>query len=217
MKKSTLITTVFIVIGILFGAGTALYNKKTVEKAEEVQKMDQSVFQREHSPVYGNPNAKVTITEFLDPACETCRDFYVFVKRLVDSYKGNVKVVVRYAPFHHGVEDVVKVLEASKKQNKYWETMMILYQYQPQWAIHHRAEMDKVWPILKKSGLDIQALKAEMNSPEIAKAIAQDVADLKTLGVRKTPGFFVNGKPLMQFGYQQLIDLVKSEVAKQYK
>ena len=46
-----------------------------------------------------------------------------------------------------------------------------------------------------------------MRAPEIAKLIAQDVEDARTLDVTKTPGFFVNGKPLVDFGFKQLKQL----------
>ncbi len=55
-----------------------------------------------------------------------------------------------------------------------------------------------------------------MNDPEIAKLIQQDLADAKTLNVRKTPGFFVNGKPLLRFGRNQLQELVESEINANY-
>jgi hypothetical protein len=34
--------------------------------------------------------------------------------------------------------------------------------------------------------------------------------------VRKTPQFFVNGQPLVRFGYDQLKSMLDAEVAKQY-
>ena len=37
---------------------------------------------------------------------------------------------------------------------------------------------------------------------------------VKTLGVRATPGFFVNGRPLTDFGAVQLRALVDEELAK---
>ncbi len=55
-----------------------------------------------------------------------------------------------------------------------------------------------------------------MNAPEIAKLIEQDLADAKTLNVRKTPELFVNGKPLPSFGYDQLIELVGTELQANY-
>ena len=55
-----------------------------------------------------------------------------------------------------------------------------------------------------------------MKDPEIEKIIRQDLADAETLDVRKTPGFFVNGKPLTPFGSKQLVELVESEIAANY-
>jgi len=55
-----------------------------------------------------------------------------------------------------------------------------------------------------------------MNNPEIVGIINQDLADAKTLNIRKTSGFFVNGKPLSSFGYKQLKELVDSEISKYY-
>jgi protein-disulfide isomerase len=51
-----------------------------------------------------------------------------------------------------------------------------------------------------------------MNDPAIAKIIEQDLSDAKKLNVTKTPGFFVNGKPLTSFGRKQLRQLVNSEI-----
>ncbi len=36
------------------------------------------------------------------------------------------------------------------------------------------------------------------------------------LSVRKTPGFFVNGKPLQTFGSEQLLHLVRTEINANY-
>ena len=78
---------------------------------------------RPHSPVFGNPAAKVTIVEFFDPSCETCRAFYPIVKGIVTSSFGQVRLVVRYAPLHKGSDTAVKILEAARQQGKYWEAV----------------------------------------------------------------------------------------------
>ena len=56
-----------------------------------------------------------------------------------------------------------------------------------------------------------------MKDPAIAELIARDLADAKTLNVQKTPGFFVNGRPLQEFGYRQLHELVQSELQAVYQ
>ena len=52
-----------------------------------------------------------------------------------------------------------------------------------------------------------------MATPGVAAVIAQDLADARTLKVTRTPGFFVNGKPLVNFGYEQLQKLVNDALA----
>ena len=62
---------------------------------EELARQPTSLFQRAHSPTYGPPDAKVKITEFFDPACETCSAFYPIVKDLVDRQSGKVQLIER--------------------------------------------------------------------------------------------------------------------------
>ncbi len=44
--------------------------------------------------------------------------------------------------------------------------------------------------------------------------LRQDLEDIKAVKLDRTPTFFVNGKPLAEFGPEPLAALVKSEVAK---
>jgi protein-disulfide isomerase len=52
-----------------------------------------------------------------------------------------------------------------------------------------------------------------MNSTAVAQVVQQDLADANTLGVAMTPEFFVNGKPLPKFGYEDLKRLVEDALA----
>jgi protein-disulfide isomerase len=60
----------------------------------------------------------------------------------------------------------------------------------------------------------MEQLAFDMTSPEVQQAIAQDLSDANTLGVSQTPEYFVNGKPLPSFGFEQLQQLVADEVAR---
>lgn len=179
-------------------------------------KENASTFVREYSLTIGSDDAKVYIVEFFDPACETCRAFYHPVKKLLADNPGKIKHVMRYAPFHDGSDYVVKMLEAARKQGKFWETLEVMYKYQPHWASHHNPQPQLLWRVLPEAGLNLEQLREDMNDPEIAKIIEQDLADGKILNVRKTPEFFVNGKPLPSFGYDQLINLVDAELQENY-
>ena len=124
--------------------------------------------------------------------------------------------VLRYAAFHPGSKGVIKILEAARKQDKYWETLELLFATQSHWASHHKAKADLIWPTLSRIGLDVARLRADIRDPALTALIQQDMADAATLGIRKTPGFLVNGKPLPSFGLRQLQELVRSEIAAKY-
>lgn len=167
---------------------------------------------RDYSPTIGNKNAKVTIVEFFDPACETCKSFHPFVKRLMQKNPGKVRLVLRYTPLHQGSDYVATFLEATRLQGKFWQSLDAIYEAQPLWASHHNPQPEKLWELLGHVGLDLDRVRADMKSPAIAQRVQQDIEDARALQVTKTPGFFVNGKPLVQFGYKQLQQLVESEI-----
>lgn len=178
---------------------------------------DAGVLVRPHSPSFGDSGARVHIVEFFDPACDTCRSFYPFVKQMIAANPGRIRLSIRYAPFHKGSEDIVKLMEASRKQGRYWETLEALLAAQSRWTVNHTARLDLAWDAVKRVGLDMQMLKQDMDSPELARLIRQDLQDTVSLNVTKTPEFFVNGKPMPSFGYEQLKTLVDQALREAYR
>ena len=216
MKKQYMVLISIVFLILLFVLGINLYKSQQIRKYGFMARENASTFVREHSQTLGSDDAKVYLVEFSDPACETCSAFHPFVKKLMAANPGKIKLVVRYAPFHDGADYFVKILEAARKQGKYWETLEVMYQTQRYWASHSNPQPKLIWKFLPRAGLDLVKIRNDMNDPEIAKLIQQDIADAKALNVRKTPGFFVNGKPLASFGYKQLKDLVESEISEYY-
>jgi protein-disulfide isomerase len=216
MKKQYMVLISIVFLILLFVLGINLYKSQQIRKYGFMARENASTFVREHSQTLGSDDAKVYLVEFSDPACETCSAFHPFVKNLMAANPGKIKLVVRYAPFHDGADYFVKILEAARKQGKYWETLEVMYQTQRYWASHSNPQPKLIWKFLPRAGLDLVKIRNDMNDPEIAKLIQQDLADAKALKVRKTPGFFVNGKPLPSFGYKQLKELVESEINEYY-
>ena len=215
MKNQKLIlASVGLIVLLTYFLGSHFF-KPDQNKKLEVKSVNQSeLFERDHSPTFGNKNAKVTIVEFLDPECETCRTFYPLVKKLISKYPDQVRLVVRYTPFHKNSKLMVRILEAARKQGQFWPTLETLFRFQPNWGSHHNPRPELVWEYLPLIGLDIEKIKKDMNDPAIQKIIDLDISDGKELQVRKTPTFFINRKRLERFGYDQLKKAVESEINK---
>ncbi|MGV1098054.1 DsbA family protein [Thiovibrio sp. JS02] len=216
MNKKYLMAFSAIFLLFLFVLGSYFYKNQQARKLGFLAREQAEIFVRPHSPTLGADQAKVYLVEFMDPACETCSAFSPLVKKLMADNPGKIKLVLRYAPFHDGADYFVRILEAAKKQGKYWETLEVMYQSQPYWASHHNPQPQLVWQFLPAAGLDLEKLGNDMSDPAIARIIEQDLADAKTLNVTKTPGFFVNGKPLVTFGHLQLQQLLAEELTVQY-
>lgn len=170
----------------------------------------------DEAPTLGEAAARVHVVEFLDPACETCAQFYPLVKQLLAENPGRIRLSVRHVAFHEGADHVVRLLEASRAQDRYWETLERLLQTQAQWAPHHTVRPDLVEPIVASLGLDMQRLAADMNSTAVAQRATRDREDAMALQVTATPEFYVNGRPLPEFGYEPLLALVREELERSY-
>jgi protein-disulfide isomerase len=212
--------TVFLLLaGLLalgFAAAVVLY--KQAEPAGQAGGWGQGdvVFERPGAPVKGAEDARVTIVEFLDPACGTCAQFFPLVRQIVEQSGGRVRVMARYAPLHEGSEQVVKMLEAAHRQGKFWQALELLFANQNRWVSNHRANPLWARSLMNSIAMDHARLDADLASAEVAEAVARDVRDGAALSVKATPEFFVNGKSMPSFGYRQLQQLVDDAVAKNY-
>ena len=214
-KKITVVITAILFV-VLFVVAATIYNNQKSKELSSASLEKIQYMQRDYSPKMGPLDAKVTIVEFFDPACETCSAFYPLVKKLMNDNPGKVNLVLRYLPLHQNSDVIVSIFEAARLQNLFWETLELAYKTQEAWTEHHVARPEKFWMQLGMIGLNMQQLEMDLQSAEIARRIKQDMLDAQQLNVSKTPGFFVNGKPLVHFGYQQLQQLVESEIAENY-
>ena len=219
MKKPTIVIASALAIALVFGGGAYYYKAQQAQEIRKLAGAEESVFVRAASPSLGAESAKVQVVEFFDPACESCRMMFPFVKSLMRANDGKLRLTLRYATFHEGSDYVVKVLEAARMQgpDTYWKSLEAILANQPTWAEHGRPNPQLVWDYLGGTGLDIQKAKQDMNDARIAELLKQDAKDLVTLKVNKTPSFFINGKPLKEFGPNGLRAQVENEISIAYK
>ena len=212
--RKLLALAVLLILGVAFYFGMDAYRDRTQAEQDTRVAVEASRLVRMHTPIIGPQNAPVTIVEFFDPACETCRAFYPIVKQIMAQHPDKVRLALRYAPFHHGSDQVVKLIEAARKQGLYTPVLEALLATQPEWADHAAPNIGIAFEAAARAGLDMGRARQDMETPEIQAVLAQDIEDLTALQVSKTPTFFVNGRSLPSFGPEQLARLVAEEVGK---
>jgi protein-disulfide isomerase len=214
MQNKKIVFIAIISIVVVFIAGAYIYKQNESASYNAMLEQKASNLQKEHSIVLGKKEAKVQLVEFFDPACGTCAQFHPYVKKIMKENEDDIKLVLRYAPFHENSDFAVRVLEASRKQDKFMDTLEFMFATQKYWIEHHVVNPKMLWRILPKAGLDMEKLSAdiEKDSQKVTDIINQDLSDAKELGATKTPSYFVNGKPLETFGLDNLMNLIKSEL-----
>lgn len=214
MTRKPLVLATLAAVLALFAIGAWFAPRPTptlVAAAVPVEQQDRLV--RPYSPILGREDAPVTIVEFFDPACEACRAFYPVVEEILADNPDDVRVVLRYTPFHGEASELaIKVLEAARMQDVFIPVLEALLEEQPKWATHGAPAADLIMEIAGAAGLDIGAAADQIRSPGVVGVLNQDRADVEAVGVKGTPTFFVNGKPLEDFGAKQLAALVRAEI-----
>lgn len=214
MNRRTLILSTGAVLVAGFG-GAAWWAQRSTDDGGGAA-VDPAILEkleRPYSPTFGPAEAPVTIVEFLDPACEACRAFHPIVKDILAQYPEDVRLVLRYTPFHgYPSEVAIKILEAARMQDVFEPVLEALFVNQNVWAAHGAPSVEKIGAIAGAAGLDVEAAVSQMKAPDVVAVFNQDKADVEAVGIRQTPTFFVNGRPLDPFGEAELRALVAAEV-----
>lgn len=200
-------------------AGAALIyssQRDTAERAEAaaIAKQEENRFERSHSRSLGPATAKVTLVEFFDPECESCRAVHPVVKQLLKQYPADLRLVMRYMPLHGNSVYAAMALEAAGEQGMYWEMLERLFHYQPIWGNHHDPKPELIPVYADELGLDMGQFQSDVTRPSYRTLVEIDRADGQALGVRGTPTFFVNRRRVLRLDGPELAQMIEQELAK---
>lgn len=192
---------------IIITAAKAVQEKRSQEATEQGKKSlgenRNQIFTDPSSPVGGNPEGDVTVVEFFDYQCGYCKMAQEAVAKLLEADK-SVRFVYKEFPILSDTSTLIsKLALASAKQGKYEKFHVALM------TTKEQLSEDVVYKIASDVGLDVAQLKKDAESPEIAKAIADNISLGGMLGARGTPTFVI-GEDLFPgaMDYNQLQDAV---------
>lgn len=187
MKNIKLVLATIVVLVIGFFGAKSFYENNESQRVANLSQEKGAPFIQNASYHYGKGD--IVVVEYMDPQCGACAAFHPFAKRVFDEYEQELTVYVRYLDNHRSSSYVVKILEASRNQNKYQEVLAIIFQFQPQWAENNQPQ--KIWNYLATvPNLDLAKLRQDVATINVDDLLTQDRSDARTLGVRGTPSFF---------------------------
>lgn len=228
MRKEIIILAAVILVAIVaFVLGSNYYRSSIQNKPVATNSnsnkatVNTEALVRPDSPTLGPADAKVTLVEFYDPECEACAAFGPIVKKILNENEGKARLVMRYLPLHPNSMKAAIFTEVAGEQGKYWQAQELLFQKQSEWGQKHgqpAAAPSDIDALFEKYGMalgmDLQKMKTAMTQNQYSAKIERDKKDAQDLGIRQTPTFFVNGRPLARFGEPELRSLIAEEMAK---
>jgi protein-disulfide isomerase len=142
------------------------------------------------APVRGEPGAPVSIVEFSDFQCPHCKRLQPILERVLEDYRGQVKIVFKQFPLtsvHPDAAGAAAAALAAGKQGKFWQFHDRLFGGDQEHEA--QADLEKVAKDLK---LDLKKWQADI---EMARTqVAKDRADGEKLEINATPTLFLQGK-----------------------
>lgn len=143
------------------------------------------------TPVTGNPDGDVTLIEFFDYNCTYCKRVFPYLSELEEN-DPNLRVVWKEYPILAGRSPTsltaAKVAMAAHLQGKYIETHNALMG-----ARGGLRSDEQVMQIAADTGLDMEKLKADMESPAIKEYLSETLKLGSALQFQGTPTFVING------------------------
>ncbi|MBN2693111.1 thioredoxin domain-containing protein, partial [bacterium] len=144
-------------------------------------------------PFLGEKDALITIVEYSDFECPFCSRVEPTLAKLLDEYKGKIKLVWKNNPlgFH---KNALPAAEAGytifklKGNEAFWKAHDTFYKNSKNLTPEFLAET------AKSLGVDMAQYKEAIEKGTYRRFVLQEQSESNRLGARGTPAFFINGK-----------------------
>lgn len=147
------------------------------------------VGERDH--VTGPATAPVTLVEYGDFECPSCRKAWPMVKTLQQRLGDKLRFVFRNFPLtklHPNAERAAEAAEAASAQGAFWQMHDRLFERQ------FALEDDNLLEYATDLGLDADRVRDSLQAGTYRARVKADVLSGLESGVNGTPTFFINGE-----------------------
>lgn len=142
-------------------------------------------------PTKGPANAPITIVEFSDFECPFCSRGKQTVDKVIEAYKGKIKLVFRDypLPFHKKAQKAHEAGLCAEEQGKFWEMHDKMFDEQ-------KLDLADLKGTAKALGMDAAKFDACLDSGKHEAKVKANLEAGQATGVNGTPAFFINGRLL---------------------
>lgn len=158
----------------------------------------------------GSEHAPVTLIEYADFECPSCKVAVQTPKLLLERFPSRIRFIFRHFPVqdaHPHALSAAEVSEAAAAQGKFWEMHDLLFQNQA-----HLKDRD-LQRYAAELGLDMARYTAEMDDHIYLQKVREQADGGRRSHIRATPTFFLNGVVQdISYGMQALHDAVAAAV-----
>jgi protein-disulfide isomerase len=177
-----------VLLSALRKAEDKMNHDDAVKASQAVTEHHKDVFNDPTTPIGGNPHGDVTVVEFFDYRCPYCKQVEPSLESML---KQDAKLRLVYKEFPIlGPASITAAHAAlaAQRQGKYdaFHAAMM--------AARGNITDETVYRIAGSVGLDIDKLKRDMASPEIAQTIKANIKLADALDIHGTPAFIIGDK-----------------------
>ena len=149
----------------------------------------------------GAVDAPVVMVEYADYRCPFCGLFArdtlpPLITKYVES--GDLRIEWRDLPVFGEQSQLAAVAgRAAGEQNRFWEFNKAVFAIAPERG-HADLTRARLLNLAEEVGIpDLKKFESDLDSPELAQAVATDAQEAASLGATGTPSFLINGTPFV--------------------
>jgi protein-disulfide isomerase len=138
----------------------------------------------------GSEHARVTVVEYGDFECPSCKVAATTPKLLLERFPNKIRFIFRHFPLQEAHPHALLAAEASEAaagQGKFWPLYDVLFQNQA-----HLKDKD-LHRYAAELGLDMARYTAEMDDHIYLQRVRDHIESGRRSHIRATPTFFING------------------------
>jgi protein-disulfide isomerase len=207
---------IIIVLAVAVAGGAAVYFSRQPDQATKPSDTSSSALKNTGGGHFRGPeNAKVTLVEFGDYQCPSCKAYHPVVLEALSRYPQQVRLEFHHYPLvsiHANSMAASLAVEAAGEQGKYWEMHDLLFEHQDEWSKSPNPETDFV-ALAQRLGLNQNAFMQAMRSPQLQDRVLQDVVRAREANVEAVPTFFIDGqRQSLQPSISAFVDTIESHL-----